>query len=104
MPAEAATDVADISHRLDMAADGFVADTQCHAEFFGADFIVFFDEWHCTGFLAIRHDSMPNGYNCMVFTYGFAGIAKSTENSAQICNRLCSSNCLYSLHCCVDLF
>ena len=32
MPAEAATDVADISHRLDMAADGFVADTQCHAE------------------------------------------------------------------------
>ena len=68
------------------------------------DFIVFFDEWHCTGFLAIRHDGMPNRYNCMVFTYGFAGIAKSTENSAQICNRLCSGNCLYSLHCCVDLF
>lgn len=43
MPAEAAANVADISHRLDMAADGFVADTQCHAEFFGADFIVFFD-------------------------------------------------------------
>lgn len=41
MPAEAAADVVDISHRLDVAADGFVADTQCHAEFFGADFIVF---------------------------------------------------------------
>lgn len=44
MPAEAAANVADISHRLDMAADGFVADTQCHAEFFGADFIVPLDE------------------------------------------------------------
>ena len=43
MPAEAAANVVDISHRLDVAADGFVADTQCHAEFFGADFIVFFD-------------------------------------------------------------
>ena len=68
------------------------------------DFIVFFDEWHCTGFLAIRHDSVSNGYNCMVFTYGFAGITKSAENSVEICNRLCSGNCLYSLHCCVDLF
>ena len=67
-------------------------------------FIVFFDEWNCTGFFAIRNDSVPNGYNCMVFTYSFAGIAKSTENSAEICNRLCSCHCLYSLHCCVDLF
>ena len=43
MPAEAAANVVDISHRLDVAADGFVADAQRHAEFFGADFIVFFD-------------------------------------------------------------
>ena len=43
MPAKAAADVVDIFHRLDVAADGFVADTQWHAEFFGADFIVFFD-------------------------------------------------------------
>ena len=43
MPAEATADVVDISHCLYVAADGFVADTQCHAEFFGADFIVFFD-------------------------------------------------------------
>lgn len=43
MPAEAAADVADISHRLDVAADGFVADAQRHAEFFGADFVVLFD-------------------------------------------------------------
>lgn len=41
MPAETAADIADISHCLDMAADGFVADTQCHAEFFGTDFVVF---------------------------------------------------------------
>ena len=32
MPAETTANVVNISHRLDMAADGFVADTQCHAE------------------------------------------------------------------------
>lgn len=43
MPAEATTNIVNIAHCLYVAADGFVADTQCHAEFFGADFIVFLD-------------------------------------------------------------
>ena len=43
MPAATTADVENISHRLDMAADGFVADAQRHAEFFGAYLVVFFD-------------------------------------------------------------
>lgn len=43
MPAEAAADVVDIAHCLDMVTDGFVADTQRHARLFGADFVVFLD-------------------------------------------------------------
>ena len=44
MPAETVADVVNISYCLYMAADGFVADAQRHAEFFGADFVILLDE------------------------------------------------------------
>ena len=49
MPAEAATDKADVIYLLDVAADGADTDTQCHSELFSTDFTVFLDECDNSG-------------------------------------------------------
>ena len=58
MPAEAAADVVDISHCLYMAANGFVADAQCHAQLFGADFVVLLDERNDFGIQIVLEDTL----------------------------------------------
>ena len=58
MPAEATANVVNVAHCLDMAADGFVADAQRHAQLFGADFVIFLDKGDDFGVQIVLEDTL----------------------------------------------